>query len=176
MVRAGQSRGGPNAIERQHNLEPALGRLVKVATGVRDKLTTHAGGAVDCRGIAIERIQIDGRPTVEQRRPGGAINLQDIIDGFHHKAVARAHALVGRLNRKLVAAVCQTLLAQVQPIEARSKLRVRLGLLTPVGISSLAWTLIVTAVNNRARERRFPLVVVNAGNFRKYRIACATGC
>ena len=48
------------SLEREHNLEPALRRLVEVAAGVGHELSTHAGRAVDGRGVVVERVQVHG--------------------------------------------------------------------------------------------------------------------
>src|SRR5260370_13371725 len=122
-------------VKRKHNLEPALGVRVIIATGVGHDRPSNAGRTVDGRRVSVERVEIR-HP--EQRVTGGVVDVQYVVDRFHHKAVASAQSLVRWLDGKLVAAIGKALLAEVETIETQVELRVRLRLLAAIRRCSMA--------------------------------------
>src|SRR5260370_1922030 len=96
----------------ERNMEPALSRYVKVATGVGDERTEDArgGAALDRRWISIERVEVR---YADQRVTCGIENAQDVVDGLHHKAIPGTQSLVRWLNGELVPPIGKALLAVV---------------------------------------------------------------
>src|SRR5262249_13149722 len=56
-----------------------------------------------------------------------AVDVQNVIDRFQHKAVSGAEALVRRDHGKLVAVVGKALVEKVEPVKAGDDLGIRLG-------------------------------------------------
>ncbi len=75
---------------------------------------------------------VGGGVVREHGLPGGIEDVEDVIHGLEHVAVADAHALVGRLDRELVPAARVALLEEVQAFEAGVEGWVRFGLLAAV--------------------------------------------
>ena len=135
-------------VQRQDDDVEPLRRGVVEAGRVGHELTTNAGCSVDRRRIAVEGVQIDRvvhvprEPADDVRRGvvgkrGAAVrrvvDVQDVVDGLEHIAVAGAHALIRRLDGELVPSARIPLLVEVQPLEAHVEVRVRLRLLAGRG-------------------------------------------
>jgi hypothetical protein len=130
-------------LEREDDDEEALRRRVVQAARIGDELGADAGGAVDRRRIAVERVQVDsvidvsrmpgddvgGSVVRKDRVPRGVVDVENIVDGLEHKAVTGTQPLIGRFDGELVSATRIALLIMVQTFEAGVELRVRLGLL-----------------------------------------------
>ncbi len=133
-------------LEREHDEEEALRRRVVDARRVGDELAADAGRSVDRGRVAVERVQVDGvvhvaresaddigRGVVRKLRLSrGVEDVQDVVDGLDHVAVADAQRLVRRLDRELVAAARIALLVVVETLEPGVERRVRLRLLGAV--------------------------------------------
>jgi len=75
---------------------------------------------------------VGGGVVGEHRPPGGVEDVEYIVHGFKHVAVADTERLVGRLNRELIPAVRIALLIKVQAFKPHVEDRVRRGLLATV--------------------------------------------
>jgi hypothetical protein len=115
VVRAGERRGRADAIERQHEVKPALRVGIEETRRIGDVGPTCAGRAIDRRGVTIERILVDrSHPGIA----GRVVDPDDVVHRLHHEAIARAQTLIGRLDRKLVAAIREALLVEIEAVEA----------------------------------------------------------
>ena len=148
MVGEREPTGRGVGVERQHDVEPAVGLGVVQAGRVGQERAEPAGvarrnAAVDGRSVAVERVEVDsvvhipGEPADDVRggvvwQRGRAVRLVEhvhhLVDRLEDEAVAGAHALVGRLDGELVAAARVPLLVMVEAFEAELEGRVRLGL------------------------------------------------
>jgi len=116
MVFAIEACGQANMVERQYNKHEAPDGLIvdtaRVGNGwtalSRMRTCAHYG-----RRIAVERIEVNRLSTVQQSIPGMVVNLQHVVHGFEHKAIARTQALIGRLDGELIAAVGEPLVVEV---------------------------------------------------------------
>ena len=71
-----------------------------------------------------------GGGVIRQLRDAGRVeDVEHVVHYLDHVAIAGAHALVGRLDRKLVSPAGVALLVMVQAGETKVELRIRLGLL-----------------------------------------------
>src|SRR6185312_2680003 len=124
MVLAIQVLGRYNrAIKCKHHMKPALRCGIKMACGIgnrRPKLQ-RVLCPINRRRITVKRIQVGD---TEQRAAIWAVDVENVIHRFQHKAIARAERLVRRLNRKLVAIVGKALVEKVEAIKAGNDLRV----------------------------------------------------
>ena len=125
-------------LQRQDDDEPALRGGIIEAARIGDERPTDPGGAIDCRGIAIERVQVDrvihisgksahdvgGGVVRKHRLPRGVVDVEDIVDRLEDEAVPGAQSLIGRLDRKLVPAPSVALLVEVQTLEADVHVRI----------------------------------------------------
>src|SRR5207248_2534854 len=92
------------------------------------------------------------RGVVRKDRLSRAVeDVEDVVDGLELEAVAGAEALVGRLDRELVAASRIPLLVEVQALEARCDGGVRLRLLAAVHGNAVPGARGETAVDDRPR-------------------------
>src|SRR6266567_1347519 len=158
-------------FKRQSYKEEPLRSGVKQAARIGHKLAADACGAVDCRSIAEERVQIHrvvyiprkagddvGRGVVrKQRLSRRVVNIENVIHSLDHIAVAHTQPLIGRLERELVPTARIALLVVVQAFKACLKLRVRLGLLAAAYGDALASAIRIAAVDNCPAIRRRPI-------------------
>jgi len=132
---------------------------IEQAYRVRDRRSALAGvraRADDRRRVAVERVEVDrGRRLGVARRVPDA---QDVVHRREHEAIAHAQRLVGRFHRKLVAAVREALLEEIETIEAADDLGVRLGL--SVAGRCLATT---RCVRDRAEDLEEVAAMIEAG-------------
>ncbi|TMB32262.1 MAG: hypothetical protein E6J62_12555 [Deltaproteobacteria bacterium] len=120
-----------DTVEGQHHLEPPLGGSIEQAGGIGQGGPEPIRVAARDRGrIAIEAVQVrHPEPLV----PGGVEYVHHVVDRLQDEAVPGAEALVGRLDRELVAVVREPLLAEVEAVEGDVDLGIRLGLLARAG-------------------------------------------
>src|SRR5581483_3717699 len=76
------------------------------------------------RRVTVERVEINGTGQCIACR---IENPQDIVYALQHESVASAQALIGWLDRKLVATICEALIVQVESRQTESYFRIRLG-------------------------------------------------
>src|SRR3984893_1184771 len=128
MVGAREGLAGDNsAIQSEHNMEPAVCLHVESAAWIGDRRAKLEG--ILCAGdpgcIAIEAVEI-GRSA--NRIARGVKNSQNVVDGFHNKAIPLAQALVRWFDRELVSAGGdESLLEMVQPVDREAQFRVGFG-------------------------------------------------
>src|ERR1700737_1202133 len=118
MVRAEERAGMRRRrldIERQHDVEPALGCLIEIAAGVGNEGTVRSRLTDNLWRIAVERVEVgDALEGVS----GAAVDIHDVIDGLEHIAVPDAEPLVGRFDRVLVRVIGGALIPVVEAEEA----------------------------------------------------------
>src|ERR1700682_2235303 len=114
MVRA-QERAGMRRcrldIERQHDVEPALGCLIEIAAGFGHEGTVGSRATDNLWRIAVERVEVGD---ALERVSGAAVDVHDVIDGLEHKAVPDAEPLVGRFDGVLVPVIGGALIPVIE--------------------------------------------------------------
>ena len=135
---------------------------VVVAHGVDHVGPDHPGRTVDRGGIAEKRVQV---LDAGLRRAGRAPDADDAVRRLDGVAVADAERLVRRLERELVPAVREPLVAVVEPLECEGEFWVRCGhgaRSHDRGIERLLRELAVLEAWTRAVEAPGSLVLVAA--------------
>jgi len=86
-----------DAIERQHYVKPALCVPVEKTAGIREFGTEFQRSfcSVDCRNVTAKAVQRGG---AGHRIARSVKDLKDIVDGFEHKTISAAKALIGRFQ------------------------------------------------------------------------------
>ncbi|MDQ2916908.1 MAG: hypothetical protein M3R40_07090, partial [Pseudomonadota bacterium] len=112
----------PDVMQRRDRDDEAVVHGIVVTDRIDHIGTERAGGAIDRRRVAEERIEI---LHAGQRSARWMERAQHAVDGFDHVPVAHAQSLVGRLDRELIAAVGKALIAMIQPEEAQRQLGIR---------------------------------------------------
>ncbi|TMH18459.1 MAG: hypothetical protein E6H68_02205 [Betaproteobacteria bacterium] len=112
-------------VERQDDMKPTLRVRVEQARWIGDRWPTRAGRAIDCRDVAVERVEVDYSCLGVA---GGVPDVQHVVDRLEHEAVADAEPLIRRLDRELIAAIGEPLLEEVETGEALDRLGIRFGL------------------------------------------------
>src|SRR5260370_10834250 len=99
MVLAGEAGGCSDSVEGENDVDPALRVLIEVKARVSSLRAVSAGASVDCRGVAVERVQGDDTHDGISRRTEDAEN---IVCRLEDKTISSAEPLIGRLDGALV--------------------------------------------------------------------------
>src|SRR5260370_14350553 len=160
MVLAGEAGGCSDSIEGENDVEPALRVLIEVTAGVSNLRAVSAGASVDCRGVAVERVQGDDTHDGISRRTEDAEN---IVCRLKDKAISSAEPLIGRLDGELISTVGEALLVEVEAVDAEVHYRIRLGVMLARHRCAAALGAMSDGAVNRDRAGGILAAIVSVG-------------